>query len=331
MKFSLIGSFNLADGYLGAAKALRNLGHTVDFIPAHLYRNEIGADNHHEKIIADLLEQKPDVALWWRAETLTSLQLSIIKNQCKEMKHALYSWDDPYQWEMHREMPQKCPSFDVSFTCCEGSVALYDKYGSKGVYCLPGFDPEIHYFDEDDKYKCDVSLVCTNLYEDGMWTKYPHFSRKDIVDSISEYLPDIDFRLYGSGDFEQMYPKYYRGWIGFNDSRKVFSNSKISISTHIRPDGYKYINERVCQILGCEGLLLVDYVYGLEQIFEFNKECVVFDYNFKKLNKELFANEIKKILDNYDEYLDVRKNGKKKAMNDLTWESWAKKIIEGIQ
>lgn len=48
------------------------------------------------------------------------------------------------------------------------------------------------------------------------------------------------------------------GWISFDQSRKVFSSSSINLSTHVRLDGNIYINERVCQILGCHGLLLVD-------------------------------------------------------------------------
>jgi spore maturation protein CgeB len=119
------------------------------------------------------------------------------------------------------------------------------------------------------------------------------------------------------------YPVHYRGWIPFNESRKVFSNSKINLSTHVAPDGYKYLNERVTQILGSGGLLLVDKVNGIEEIFK-NEECVIIDENN-------YVNQIKHILFNYSEYEKMRIRGLEKAKKDLSWNSWAQTIVEGIK
>lgn len=328
MKFCLVGSFNLADGYLGAAKALRKAGHEVDFVPAHFYKSENPA-NHVNLVIQEINKTKSDVVIWWRAETLTGEEFERARKEIAG-KFILYSWDDPYQWEAHKEMPIKCNFLDMAFTCCEGSIRDYETFGCPAIYCPPGFDPEIHYPEEDDNFKCDVSFVCTNLYLKNSLTKFPHFSRKDIIDAILK-VPGIDFRLYGLESLKSFYPNNYRGWISFNESRKVFYNSKINLSTHIRPDGYKYINERVCQILGSGGFLLVDYVSGLDNVLKINEECLAFDYSNKIVNQNDFMGRISHIIKNYSDFEYIRENGRKKALEKLTWDSWADIIISGVK
>jgi len=327
MKLSLVGSFNLADGYLGAAKALERNGWEVSFVPAHWYRNDYGSA-HINKIIEDLKEQKPDVVLWWRGETLTADQFRQAREEIDFAKFILYSWDDPYQWEMHQELPEKCEFLDMAFTCCHSSIEEYKKNGCDAFYCPPGFDPEVHYPEESEEHKCDISIVCTNLYHGSLLTRYPHLSRKFLLDSIIRSIPGIDLKIYGFENFKEAYPNHYAGWIPFNESRKVFHNSKINISTHIRPDGYMYINERVTQILGSGGLLMVDYVNGIDKVLwgdDVSKKSAII------IDPMGFSNQIKDILGNYEKFEEIKKNGYEKAMNCFTWDNWAKIIIDKIK
>ena len=324
MKISLIGSFNLAHGYLGAAEALRRSGHDVDFIPAHLYKSEHPKE-HVDKILEDLKDQKPELILWWRAETLNPLELRKVRNEI-EGKFILYSWDDPFQWEKHMDMSGKCKSLDIAFTCCMDSIKNYESNGCRGVYCPPGFDPSVHYSDFDEEYACDISLVCTNLYHGTYLTKFPHVSRKDLCDWIIDRFPNFDFRIYGVEDLGKLYPKYYRGWLDFEKTRKVFSSSKINLCTHIRPDGDMYINERVCQVLGSGGLLMVDGVRGIEKVLQPNKECVIMDLR----SQQTFLEQIKNIVTRYETFEYIKDYGLKKALKDFTWDNWAKTIIENL-
>ncbi len=325
-KIALIGAFNLEEGYLGATQALRKLGHEVVFVPAMKYKSE-NPNNHVQLIIDHLNSENPDICLWWRAETLNGLEFHKIRKKVTG-KFIMYSWDDPLQWELHKEMPYKCRFLDAAFSCCQDSVEMYKEYGVPvSEWLLPGFDPEVHYPEEDESYKCDVSMVCTNLYDGKKITKHDHFSRKELIDKILEKFPDIDFRIYGSKEFEDIYPKNYFGWVHFTESRKVFYNSKISLCTHIRRDGNKYINERVCQILGSGGSLLVDNVKGIEN--------VLYPQTFMSFNSiEKCLESIEDIL-NYCKtdlkemmhpYAGLSKKGYDFAMKKLTWDCWAKTI-----
>jgi spore maturation protein CgeB len=323
---SLVGSFNLADGYLGAAKALERKGHTVRFIPAAKYHHENDKTQAVQLIKNDLLEQSPDVVLWWRAEHLSAESLAEIKKAYFGGKFILYSWDDPLQWELHKEMRQKCQFLDVAFSCCMDTVQKYKSSGCDAYYCPPGFDPEIHYPEESEEHVCDISIVCTSLYHGNEITRMPHASRKIILDNIIKSLPGIDLKIYGLEGLEHFYPKHYAGWIPFDESRKVFHNSKISISTHIRPDGYLYINERVTQILGSKGLLLVDKVRGIEEVLEQTEEqpkAVV-------MKHDEYVDQIKHILSNYDDYKEIKERGYEKAMRSFTWDNWANTVGASI-
>jgi hypothetical protein len=325
-RISLVGSFNLADGYLGAANALKRRGVEVEFVPAHLYKNEY-KNKHINKIIEDLNRYNSDIVLWWRAETIAPAEMEYVRNKVKG-RFILYSWDDPHQWEhMEYFVGGKMKHMDVAFSCCEGSKDIYSKYGcNKFVYCLPGFDPEIHYPEEDDNYKCDISVVCTNLYDGNQITKYNHVSRKELLEGIIKLFPEADIRIYGSEYFGDIFGERYKGWINFNESRKVFYNSKINICTHIRPDGYRYLNERVGQILGSRGLLFIDAVNGIETILENGKECSIIDLS----SDDNLKNQISDILNNSERYDCVREAGYNFAMNYLTWDYWANMIIKNI-
>ena len=328
MKFSMVGCFNLHDGYLGAAKALRALGHEVDFVPAMKYKSEEKYNVHVNYIERDIKEQNPDVVLWWRGETLNAPSFIDIRKRLKEYVFALYSWDDPFQWEMHKEMPVKCRNIDYAFSCCMGSVSEYKKNGcEKSFYCPPGFDPEIHYPEESEEYKCDISIVCTILY-DGPITSFPHVSRKVLLDNIIKAFPDKDIRIYGSENFAGVYGDRYKGWISFNESRKVFTNSKINLCTHIRPDGFMYINERVTQVLGSGGLLLVDEVNGISEVLNLGEECLSFPIG-SVVDLTYLRDKISGILNNYD-FAEMKEKGLKKALSSLSWDSWAKTIVDNI-
>jgi len=330
MRFILVGAFNLHDGYLGAANALREMGHVVEFVPALKYKAENleNPEKQVELIIKDVYSLgniDDDIILWWRAETLNGFEFRQLREAIKG-KFIMFSWDDPLQWEKHPEMPEKSSILDAAFSCCFNSVSKYERSGCKAFYTPPGFDPSIHYPEEDDNYKCDISIVCTHLYEGTSVTRYPHLSRKLLLDSIIEMAPNLDLRIYGTEEFKNIYGERYKGWISFNESRKVFYNSKINICTHIRPDGEMYINERVCQILGSGGLLFVDPVKGLNKALGERTEYIPIDFS----SSGKFVSQIKDILSNYEPYWQIRKNGLWKAIHKFTWRHWAKKICDGV-
>lgn len=339
MKLLLIGYCNLAEGFLGAANALKNIyGYEIEFFPFFTYRDMYGFDkvidyiipfiNHtikkedvtYNSIITS--DKKPDIVLWW-CFLYDRHVFSKITSETNTM-NIFYSWDDPYRIESLVN-DHVYEMMDVCYTCCDHSKSFYEINGCKNVYyAAPGFDPSVHYPDEvpDPKYECDISIVCTNLYDKTNHTGF-NVNRKILLDEIYKQA-DIKLHVYGSSFLAELYPECYKGFIPFDKTYKVFSNSKICLNTHVRRNGGKYINERTCQIMGSGGLLLIDDINRLDELMDRYKDCVI-------LNEVNPVQQIRYILDNYDNYTQVRKNGYEHAMKNLTWDTWAEIVNGGIE
>ena len=75
----------------------------------------------------------------------------------------------------------------------------------------------------------------------------------------------------------------------------------------MRPDGYKYLNERNYEILGSGGFMLVDNVNGINEIFQDKKESVVYSSIGGLIDK------VKHYLTNEKERIEIAKNGYERA------------------
>ena len=320
----------LADGYLGAANALRRLGHQVTFSGMMCYSNQ-DKTTHLERVKVDIGRACPDVVIWWRSETLSAEEFKQMRESVpRECLFVMYSWDAMHLWESHQEgetLAKKCPYLDLAFTCCKTSIALYEKHGCRAVYAPPGFDPSVHYPERAPEWECDISLVCTNLYHGSNWSKMPHISRKALMNLLIKTLPRLDIRIYGPESLKQDFPHHYSGLVGFSDTHKVFYNSKINICTHLRPDAEMYYNERVPQILGSAGLLYVDNVVGLDRVLDIGQECLVMDFS----SAASVIAQIAGILSRSTALNEIRKRGYEKAIQKMTWDNWAAIVEAGIK
>lgn len=332
-KITIVGYHHLQDGFLGASKAFEQLGYVVDFFPLLSYKSDgldedtikkdlIGAINGHLNNVrysTKVTEYESFVVLWWNFN-VTEDFVKTVKESTKSALHIFYSWDDPYSIEKAGSLNRKFSYIDICFTCCAKSVDYYLLSGAKRAYYLPpGFDKNVHKYEKDDRFECDVSIVCTNLYD---FDDKKHINRKKFLDDI---INDgtIDLHIYGNELFKDIYPDHYKGFINFKNSNKVFSNSKININTHIRKNGNMYINERTCQILGSRGLLYIDDINGLDNVINRITECVVID-------EDNHVKQIKDILNNYDLYEKVKENGHQLALKHYTWNIFANNINQYI-
>jgi hypothetical protein len=336
MKILLVGYCALLEGFQGAMKSLNKLyDYEIDFFPLFTYWKhhtnedslkylvEFAKGNLKNELIYDTCvktsKSQPDIILWWYFP-LSPDQLKKIKTALNVL-HIFYSWDDPFRLEsLQKNMIYGL--MDICYTCCERSISFYKENGCTNVYYAhPGYDPEIHHPAKDDRYQCDISIICTNLYENTNQSGF-NINRRKLLDLIYKNQ-DIKLHVWGPDFLQEIYPKAYKGYITFNESHKVFSNSKISLNTHVRRNGMKYINERTCQILGSGGLLLIDDINGIDELMDRYKECVI-------INETDPVGQIKYILKNYSNYLSIKKAGLELAQQKFTWDTWAQIIHQGI-
>lgn len=335
MRIIIVGYYYLIEGFLYAANALKaNSSWTIDFFPGLFYNQhkqdllqdhltnfiEGNIIDYDDKVIYDNKNlKKADLVLWWNLnigiEKFSKIQEDV------ECTHILYSNYDPVSQYTDPNNAELVKLFNVVFSSCKRSVEYYKGIGCYNAYhILSGFDKTVHNYEENDDYKCDISFVLNNLYNYG--SDYKKINRENFLKELIEKT-DYNIHIYGSPQLKALFPDNYKGECNYNNTKYVFSNSKINISTHISMDGDTYINERSLQILGSKGLLLIDNVGNLNEILDVEKECVVID-------EDNIIEQIDEIMNNYDKYEEIKENGYKKAIQELTWTNWSFNIKKNL-
>ncbi len=217
-------------------------------------------------------------------------------------------------------MERKAKWFDIVFITCKESCLWYLERGvKKAIFLTPGFDPNEHYYINTDYYKCQVSFCITNLYHREKEQLIP---RKKLIDDI---IADgtIDFKLFGPKFLQKEYPNHYAFWVGYYDTRYVFSNSMINICTHVTGSKQGYINERCILITGSNGCMLVDPIPGIEEMFVPEQECILLDIKNP-------VEQIKNLLKDPERLKKIGENAGKRALRDYTYDRWAATVDQGL-
>jgi len=353
-KFNLliIGYCKLDDGFLYASKALEQLNYNIHFFPYFNYI--LDKIDNKDNILQDYIIQNDiNICLWWNNSIKSTSIYNIINNKLNnnygienaKIKHYFFNWDPflyNYQkynsliWEERiNERKNIYPLMDHVFSCFEKEVNYFKNYLNIS-YLAPGFDPSISYYYMDTDYECDISIVCTNLYDnlEEFPNEATNITRFEIVNKLYENRNKIKFHIYGPEKFAEIYPECYKGFISYKDCYKVFSNSKINLSIHpiIHElnnicSNKEYFSERVPQILGCQGLLMTNSNFS--HILKNNIDYIYID----KQTDINILDIIYYIIDpkNKLECDKIRENGYKKAIEHYQWYNWATYVDNIIQ
>lgn len=329
-KILLVSYYGFKDSLKCASESLEKLGYEVDTYPLFRYAfdSHDKKPNYKEHFNSYVQESSPDIILWWFFYVPTEV-VSFIHTNNPRCYSILFNWDDPYTWfDKHNQIKDKCPYFDLVVATCEETLSNYITNGAKdAIFSPPGFDPKINYPLNDNKYTCDVSICCTNLYEDLNSYSDQYINRKELIDLLASQK-EFSFHLYGPEFLKYRYPDNYKGFVQYNDLNDIYNKSRINISTHVCCSKNKYINERTVLILGSGGLLMVDPVKGMDSLIS-KEECVYID-------KENIISQIKDILAKYERSEKERSENntmKEKAQLkslQYTWDSWARKLHQKI-
>ena len=343
-KILLVGYYGFADGYLAGGKGLIDLGYEVAFFPLIDFKNQKGDINDLINIINGINKieksyinykndspNKPcDICLWWHSNSHLDMDILLKLKQNTKSKYYQLNWDPSYSdknnhnhWKENLKNILSDTNFFDKIITCNANIIKYllPKYKTTNsvIHFNPGYHPSMSYFEEIDKYKCDVSIICTSLYEDTKLWCNTKICRKNIVDVIYSN-PNINFHIYGPEKFKSLYPRAYKGFIPYKDCYKVFSNSKINLNIAPYGDNLNDIvnggnkicmSERCPQILACKGLMICNT--NLTPL-------LIPDQDYIKIDSiPHLMNRVIDILNNNEKYDKIRENGFKKAEKYLQW------------
>lgn len=324
----LVAYYDLKEALYEAKISLEKNGYNVIGFPLYKLMYDIydKQENYTDIFVDYIINNKIDVVFWWFIN-IDSEKFKYIKEKTN-VKYIFFNWDEPFNWELC-DIKNKAKYIDCAFITCKESVNNYTSNGCQLVYNLPpAFSPTINFpidiFDVNDynKYYCDISFCCTNLYDTEEYNRQ-YIKRKKIIDDIYEnqFKKRYKFHIYGPEKFKEMYPESYKGFITYDKLNYLFNYSKINLCTHVICDADGYINERVILIGGSGGLLFVDNVKGINEYFKSNEEIIIID-------KEKYVDQITNILDDYNYYVDIKKNFYHKCLYYYTYDAWAQFINE---
>jgi hypothetical protein len=316
--------YDFIEPILTAKKALENAGLFVTGYPMFKFHSDAEELNiRYVDFINYVAVNKPDYVLWWNFYVPTDI-IRRVKLASTSTRNYMYNWDDPYCWNL-TDYAEKIEHIDVAFVSSTEKMDEYIKNACEPVLLYPGFNKNIHYpiiTDDDDdisEYSCDISICCTNLYENDVVYPNQRINRKKLIDELylNQSIHNYKFHIYGPPFLASLYPNSYKKEIRYVDTNKLFNYSKINICTHVT-SGKQYMNERCVLIMASGGLLYVDEEIMTDDINEDNIPYVIID-------PSSITEQVVNILSNYQDYSICKYNGYC-AVQKYDWDYWAKTI-----
>lgn len=326
MKLLITGWYYLIYPIISAKEMFEILGYQVIFFPLASFVEKFTKQEDLAAILLKFFEDfEIDIVLWWHWECPAKV-MKQVQRETPHILHCLFNWDHPFcltEWDRtcNRKILER-NIWEVAFVTSKDHFQEYLESGTKEVVHVPMFaDEETHYPKKVSSFECDVSFVLTNLYTEKEKFTESYMDRKTLIHDLIQ--AGVNIHLYGSKGIQAIFPQHYKGEIDFTENHKVFSNSKISLCTHVTK-GDCYFNERVGTILSSGGLLCIDPVENLEEFLTDGEHCIV-------LRPHDYVNQILEILANYSKYEPIREKGLQRSREIFSVKKWAQTMHQYFQ
>ena len=262
---------------------------------------ESGICKVQNEIIDIFMKEKPDFVFWPTSmyEIQEDTLLQIHKNGA-----TIIAWfsDDHCRFDSYSKYLM--PFIDYSITT---DPVSYKKYKVLGAGCILSQWAANHrsYKKIDCKKQYEVSFIGRNIS-----------SRSRFIQKLENYGVHVD--TFGDG---------FGGIINFEKMIFIINSSKINLNfsgSYVTTE-IKQIKGRIFEIPMCGSFCLTEYVTGLENFFEIDKEIVCFN------TIDEAANKIKYYLEHDNERETIARAGWMRAQSHHTWNKRMYEIFQIIR
>ena len=280
----MAGGNNCTQSLWCTYQGFERAGCSVRHVPTS--RNGPGGKMLRAEGMAALMAALPDANLlyWWQPQSnMAPIEfMREIRAKFPKLKTVCHSLDDPFTLDDNPGC-EVFGEFHVGITCCEGSKPWYEERGVKPMVGYPPCDRDFNGLAAPKPAEqCDLSFAATNVYPQERYPKCLA-DRAAMVRAVSDVGK---LHLYGTwGEkgldwgsmhgLSEQYRPAFKGHRAYEDMPGVYAASRINLNSHVRPDGYRYLNERITQGMSSGGFMLCDRVSGIEEIFIENLEIVL--------------------------------------------------------
>jgi len=203
------------------------------------------------------------------------------------------AWFSDDHWRFDDYSRKWAPYLDYCVTSDRDAFERYTQLGFSAVRSQWAANPD-YYYPRSSELAYDVTFVG---------------GRQSFRD---EFIDGLQARGIGVQTFGRGWGEY----LGFEDMVRVFSTSRINLNMGAYWGGSetRTIKGRVFEVPMSGGLLLTDYVPGLEEYFEIGKEIVCYT------DLDDAAEKIRYYLAHEEERKTIARAGYERARRDHTWE-----------
>jgi len=267
-------------------KGLINNGFKVDYFPLFMFSKDATTKcNDYSYLLNKRLIEGDYDSVLFWCLDIEGCELETIKRCNQNTIFMFYNCYDPHCWSVTGLNIEEKVKHFDIVFTC--CKGYVDKY-KNGIFLPPGFYQGV----KSEHFKSDISMCILSL----------HSGREEIIESLENSR--FTFKLYGPKTLSKF--KSYQREISYEEVYDVYASSKVGITTHIIKDVSCYVNDSEMMICGNNCLLLRDD--NLDSFFE-----------------GVMIDNIDEVLDNYDDYEDVRRRDFEKAQ-EWTWDNFGEVI-----
>jgi spore maturation protein CgeB len=319
--------------------------------------NNVKTDKFSEILFEQTNAFKPDI-LW--IENLTWLfkdWFRNIRNKIKSVRLIVAYHCAPYD----KNILDKLKNADFVITCTPGLKQAFEKEGVRSYLVYHGFDndllPRLNSANDNSLHNLvfSGSLITGGSFHNSRITLIESILREEIdlalyVTLESTYKIKAKQAIFFLNSlskklrierFTDRIPvfEYGRSWVtGYSDTLlrsnhqplygidmyNLFKTAKIVLNIHIGVAGDYAGNMRLFEVTGIGSCLLTDNKKNMKDLFDADKEVVVYD------SPEDCISKIKWLLENENERIQIARLGQKKTSETHTVENRCKSIIDII-
>lgn len=317
--------------------------------------NGLHSKKREEVLYEQVRSYNPDI-LWIDNLSLINLEwLTHLRNTLKNIKLIVGYHCSPF----NKKVLDSLRGIDIMITCTPGLKSEFEKIGKKAFLVYHGFDTDIlsKISHENQIIKNDF-IFSGSLISGGDF----HSKRIKLIERIIKEKINIQLYVNLEKDYKIRAKQsiylvnrfltkmkmgslisnntilgYGKSWVdSYSDSLKelkchpvygidmfnLFSQSKIVLNYHIGKAGEFAGNMRMFEVTGVGSCLLTDNKKNMHDLFDTQKEVVVYDGEDDCIAK------VKWLLDNEEERKKIALCGKQKTLNSHTVKKRCESIIE---
>jgi len=263
---------------------------------------EIGIMAVNQEVIELVRKERPRYVLWvsWRHDILPETLDAMRKEGS-----IVIGWFFDDEWRFNEYSRWWIPHLDYCVTNAAEAVPKYRALGARVIHTIPNTGVAVDCDWSKVEAKYDVSFVGSRFYAD----------REQWINELNKRKIPVHF-----------FGEDWGGYVSFKEMIKIFQYSRINLNfskdlRYFRPQ----IKGRIFQVCLAGGFLLTEYVPGIEEYFEVDKEIVCFR------DADEMAEKIDYYIQHDEERQAIAQSGWKRAISEYTSFHMVSKVFNQIE